>query len=103
MSDRTRRNMEAMRSAKHKACERIGYYYDHHPTIYLAEDKKHYYKYAIKEAYRAVKSSSDMPLDVLDRLLVKYDEWSHTGCKNDYAFGICMAAIEDIIDMLLKS
>lgn len=90
-------------SAKRRACELIKYYQNHHPTVYISNEKNHYYECAIKEAYSAVRGSDDMPVEVLDRLLAKYDTWTHTGLENDAVFSIMMRAVDDLIDLILTS
>ena len=103
MSERTKRNTASLMNTKHKACELITYFYDHHSKKYLSAEKEHIYDFALKEAYREVLLGRDTPLNILDCLLVKYDSWAHTDCSNDADFSIMARAVEDLIDMLINS
>lgn len=103
MSERTRRDNKAFMEAKRHVLDLITYYYDHHRKISLSEEKNFFYKYGIKMAYKEVHRSFDPPMAVLDRLLIQYDEWAHTGCSNDWMFGVYARAIEDIIDIIQTS
>lgn len=63
------------------------------------------YKWALGEALRALydaDSRYECPLDVLERLHEKYDRWAHNGTKNAEDFAYALAAIDDLIDMLLS-
>ena len=93
----------ARASAKYRACEVMAYHLKHHDSVFLPFEKMCYYEWAVKEAIREVKASSDTPLNVLDRLLVKYDERAHTNCGSSEAFKVASAAIDDLIDLLLTS
>lgn len=93
----------ATASTKFRACEVIAYYLKHHDSIHLSFEKTCYYEWAIKEALREVKSSNDTPLNVLDRMLVKYDERAHRHTDSADAFKIAASAIDDLIDLLITS
>ena len=86
---------------KRHTLERIRYYLNHHDTVHFSFEKLSYYEWAIKEACREIKTSMEPPLDVLDRLLIKYDEWAHTTAKSAEAFKVASTAIEDLIDLLI--
>lgn len=103
MSERTARNNKAFMASKRHVLDLITYYYDHHPTVYISDEKNFLYGFAIKTAYKEVYRSHDTPLNVLERLLVRFDEWAHTKCSNDYVFSVSSSAIEDIIDLILTS
>lgn len=103
MSERTSRNNKAFIESKRHVLDLISYYYDHHPTVYISDEKNYFYTYAIKTAYREVSRSHDTPLNVLERMLTRFDEWAHTGCSNDYVFSVSVSAVEDIIDLILTS
>ena len=103
MSERTRRGNKAFMECKRHVLELITYYYDHHHPVHISEEKEFFYDHALKMAYKEVYRSHDAPLAVLDRLLVQYDEWAHTGCSNDWVFSVSVSAIEDLIDLIQTS
>lgn len=93
----------AQASARYRACEIIAYYLKHHDSIVLSFEKTCYYEWAIKEALREIKLSDDTPLNVLDRMLVKYDARAHTHADSADAFKVAATAIDDLIDLLITS
>lgn len=103
MSERTIKNNKMVANAKRHVLDLIMYYHDHHNEISLSEEKNFFYDYGIKMAYKEVYRSFDPPMAVLDRLLVQYDEWAHSGCSNDWTFSIFARAVEDLIDLILTS
>lgn len=100
MSERTRRDNKAFMVAKRHVLDIISYHYEHHQKKYVSEEKNFFYKQSIKTAYKSVYRSFDAPIAVLDALLIKYDEWAHTGCSNDWMFSVYASAIEDLIDLI---
>ena len=103
MSERTRRNNKAFIESKRHVLDIISRYYKHHSDPYFSDEKNHLYSFAIMTAYKEVRQSHDTPLNVLERMLARFDEWAHTGCSNDYVFSVSLSAVEDIIDLILTS
>lgn len=95
--------MTAMSSARFRACEIISCYLHHHDSVSWSFEKNCYYEWAIKEALIAVKTSNDTPLNVLDRILAKYDSWAHDESEAAKRFAVASSAIDDLIDQLLTS
>lgn len=102
MTERMRRDNQGYMNIKKEACRLIKEYRENHPTIYLSSEKSFYYDFAIDEAYKEVRRSHDTPLNVLDRLLSRYDDWAHCGCENDEVFSIFVRAIDDLIDKIIS-
>lgn len=103
MSERTSRNNKAYIAAKRHVLDIISEYYKHHSNPYFSDEKNYLYSFAIKTAYKEVYRSHDTPLNVLERMLTRFDEWAHAGCSNDYVFSVSLSAVEDIIDLILTS
>lgn len=101
MSERTANRVAAFRRQKIRVLEMIKYYRDNHPTIYVSFEKSCHYDWAIDEAYNTVARSTDAPMEVLDRLLSKYDGWAHTNTRSSWIFSVAASAIEDLIDHIL--
>ena len=105
MSIRKRTPLEviAMYHSKNRILEMISYHLDHHKPVYFSDKKNFLYDWGIREAYREVSTDDEPPLQVLDRLLIKYDRWAHTESRTADDFRIVAAAIDDIIDIIASS
>lgn len=90
-------------SARVNACDLIAYYLDHHDAVQWSFEKNCYYEWAIKEALITIKCSDDTPIEVLDRMLAKFDSWAHCESAASERFAVAASAIDDIIDLLLTS
>lgn len=94
---------------KREALSRIANYQTKHKPVYISFEKNSIYNWALQNAYETVLKSDDTPLNTLDKLLSKYDEWAHSnklrvGESKQYEhFSIALSAIDDLIDMLLSS
>lgn len=103
MSERTKRNNKAYIEPRRRVLDLISYYYKHHADPYISDEKNFLYGHAIKTAYEEVYRAHDTPLNVLESMLSRFDEWAHAGCTNDYVFSVSASAVEDIIDLILTS
>lgn len=94
---------------KRDALTRIAQYQTEHKPVFMSFEKNCIYNWTIQNAYETVLKSNDTPLNTLDKLLSKYDEWAHSnklrvGESKPYEhFSIALSAIDDLIDMLLSS
>ena len=94
---------------KREALSRIADYQKNHKPCYISFEKNSIYNWAIHNAYETVLKSNDAPLDTLDKLLSKYDQWTHSRnlhankSKQREHFSVALCAIDDLIDMLLSS
>lgn len=107
MSERLKQEIKAFRKVRTSALSIIEDYQKNHKTIYASFEKNCIYDWALKEAYdevsRAYGRNADTPLNVLERMLTKYDEWAHAPAQSSNQFKIAVAAIEDLIDQILMS
>ncbi len=94
---------------KRSALKLIAQYQIEHKPIYMSFEKNSIYNWAIQNAYESVLKSPDTPLNTLDKLLTKYDNWAHRksvcdmGAKQCEHFSIAVSAIDDLIDVLLSN
>lgn len=101
MRDERRKSIVAFRHTKLSALEIVARYRDTHKPVYSAFDKNCFYDWTINDAYEQIKRAHDTPLNVLDGLLAKYDEWAHAN-HNTCHFAVALAAIDDLIDAIIS-
>lgn len=90
-----------MRAANLSAILIIGGYIHSEPQPYEEEAKNFFYNSELVDIVKIIHDTRDeMPLEVLYSLQDKFDRWAHIG--NNVIPRICLAAVEDCIDLLLS-
>lgn len=91
------------RAITNNACRKMTMYANHCGVIYpLSFEKQCHYEWALRTAINEVRRGRDTPLNTLYTLLTKYDEWAHLNMPSAYKFAIAAAAVDDLIDVLLR-
>lgn len=92
-----------MELAKQEAIRIIRNYIRNCPEVYVSFEKMSYYRWALNEALKMVRHSSQSPLEVLEVLLARYDDYAHRKNPSSYVFEPAASAVDDLIDVLLTS
>ncbi|MBO7450299.1 MAG: hypothetical protein J6U54_07995 [Clostridiales bacterium] len=107
MSERIIRDLTAFKRERAHVLSIIECYRKTHKPVYVSFEKNFVYDWTLKEAQDTIAMAygkrADTPLNVLERLLVKYDTWAHTESRSAEQFKVAAAAIEDLIDLILTS
>lgn len=90
-----------MNQSKREALRIIRSYISNCPNVYVSFEKMSYYKWALNEALKTVKHCDDSPLEILERLLERYDDFADRDNPKSYIFSVAAHAVDDLIDTLI--